>query len=270
MKVLLTGNGGRLGPAIERQLLNDGHDVCGFDLQNGDDILDAAAVAKAASGMDAIVHVAGIAGDRGRPAADVLRVNLSGTANVLIAAETLGIGRLVYLSSGRALGMLERDPDYLPLDDAHRGLPSAPYALSKWLSEEMCQAFTARTGVQTICLRPVQVFSDGDYRNALAARPPHSVPHAAWALGAHVHVLDVSEAVAAAVRCDAPAHSRMLLCAADIASDRATLDLVVERIPHIPWRGGEEYKTDPFRSLVDTSIAQRILNWRPRHTWPGR
>jgi UDP-glucose 4-epimerase len=272
MKVLLTGNRGRLGPAIQRQLLKDGHEVDGFDLQDGDDILDAAAVTKAASGVRTIVHVAGIAGDRGRSAADILAVNLVGTANVLLAAEAQGVARVVYMSSGRALGMLERDADYLPLDDKHRGLPSAPYALSKWLSEEMCEAFTARTGIQTICLRPVQVFDEADYRNALAHADSDSSsrPGGVWALGVHINVVDVAEAAAAAVRCDAPAHSRMLLCAADIASDRPTLELVAERVPHIPWRGGREYSTEPFRSLIDTSKAQRILGWRSVCTWPGR
>ena len=105
--------------------------------------------------------------------------------------------------------MLERDADYLPLDDDHRGLPSVPYALSKWLSEEMCQAFTARTGVKTICLRPVQVSNDADYQKALAQPNAPFQPGSVWSLGVHIHVLDVAEAVAAAVRCDAPTHVRM-------------------------------------------------------------
>ena len=270
MKVLLTGSRGRLGPSIEQRLMQSGHDVRGFDFDSGDDILNAAAVSLAARGVDAIVHVAGIAGDRGRPASDILAVNLVGTANVLLAAEAQQVPRVVHMSSGRALGMLERDPDYLPLDDNHRGLPSAPYALSKWLSEEMCEAFTARTGVQTLCLRPVQVFDQIDYQRALATEKSFSRPQSVWALGVHINVLDLAEAVAAAVRCKAPVHSRMLLCAADIASTQRTLELVAELAPHIPWRGGQEYEADPFRALVDSSKAQQILNWRPIHPWPGR
>jgi UDP-glucose 4-epimerase len=270
MKVLLTGNRGRLGPSIERQLLRDGHEVHGFDLETGNNILDAAAVARAAAGMQTIVHVAGIAGDRGRSAADILAVNLTGTANVLLAAETERVARVVYMSSGRALGMLEREADYLPLDDNHRGLPSAPYALSKWLAEEMCEAFTNRTGVQTVCLRPVQVFDQADYQKTLATGNSASRSGNAWSLGVHLNVLDLAEAVSAAVSCRAPAHSRILLCAADIASTKPTLQLVAERAPQIPWRGGQEYATDPFRSLIDISKAQQILNWRPVHTWPGR
>lgn len=270
MKILLTGHRGRIGPSIERQLSQDGHEVRGFDLATGGNILDAGAVKEAAAGVEAIVHVAGVAGDRGRPAAEVLTVNLSGTANVLVAAEEQGVRRVVYISSGRALGLLERDPDYLPLDDKHRGLPSAPYALSKWLAEEMCEAFTNRTGVETICLRPVQVFDEDDYAKALAkpgAPPSHGT---FWPLGVHIDVRDVATAVAAAVCCDAPDHVRLLLCAPDIASARQTMDLVSERLPDVRWNSGKGGSGDPYRSLIDTTEAQRVLGWRPVHTWPGR
>lgn len=270
MKILLTGNRGRLGPAIERALTAAEHEVRGFDLADGCDVLDAAAVNDAAAGMRCIVHVAGLAGDRDCAPSDVMAVNLVGTWNVLLAAEARNIPRVVHLSSGRALGILERDPDYLPLDDDHRGLPSVPYALSKWLSEEMCEAFTRRTGVQTICLRPVQAFDGKGYERALEepARDPPS--GRSWHLGVHIHVDDVASAVAAAVACSAPPHTRLLLCAADIADHRPTLELVAKYVPHVPWRGGVEFQSNAYRSLIDIDRAQAILRWRPTHEWPGR
>jgi nucleoside-diphosphate-sugar epimerase len=270
MKVLLTGNRGRIGPATEQALVAAGHEVRGFDLANGCDVLDAASVSEAAAGMQSIVHVAGLAGDRGSAPADVMAVNLVGTSNVLLAAEVQGIARVIHMSSGRALGMLEREPDYLPVDDDHRGLPSMPYALSKWLSEEMCEAFTRRTGVQTICLRPAQVFDGESYQRALAAPVADPPTGAAWPLGVHLHVGDLASAVAAAVDCAAPSHVRLLLCAADVADRRPTLDLVARYLPHVPWRGGAEFHRDPYRSLIDTRRAEAILHWRPKHAWPGR
>jgi nucleoside-diphosphate-sugar epimerase len=268
VKVLLTGHRGRLGPSIAQRLLADGYAVQGFDLLDGADVMDALAVVHAARGCDVIVHVAGLAGDRKAAPADVVAVNLIGTANILFAAEAQGVRRVVYLSSGRALGLLERDPDYLPLDDDHRGLPSQPYALAKWLAEEMCAASTRRTGMETICLRPVAVFDDDDYARAL--RHSNQATGQFWALGVHLNVRDLADAVAASVRCPPIGHTRILLCAADVADRRRTLDLVATYMPHIPWRGGSEYASDPYRSLVDISRARRILDWQPRHTWPGR
>jgi len=271
VRVLLTGHCGRLGPPFEQRLVADGHTVRGFDLVDGNDVMDAAAVARAASDTDVIVHVAGLAGDRRAAPADIMAVNLVGTSNVLLAAEANRIGRVVYMSSGRSLGMLERDPDYLPLDDDHRGLPSQPYALAKWLAEEMCAAFTHRTGIDTLCLRPVAVFSDEDYARALSAPAPAAPPKAGiWPLGVHIHLLDVAEAVAASVSCRGSGHTRMLLCAADIAEREPTLELVARRLPHVPWRGGDEFHRDPYRALVDITRAQKILGWSPCRSWPGR
>src|SRR5690606_7067995 len=124
--------------------------------------------------------------------------------------------------SGKALGMAERPPAYLPIDDAHPGLPSRPYGLAKWLSEELCQAFTADTGTATICLRPVFVVCPDD-----PPRPP-APPDAPWDLGVWVDVHDVADAVLAALRCPDPGHTRLLLCADDLAGDgeESTLELV--------------------------------------------
>jgi len=267
--VLLTGHCGRLGLVISEHLRSLGHEVRGFDLAEGGDVLDAAAVKEAARGAAAVVHVAGIAGDRpARPEA-IMAANLLGTWHVLLAAEAAGVQRVVYLSSGKALGLLERDPDYLPVDDDHRGLPSRPYALSKWLAEEMCAAFSASTAIQTICLRPVQVFDAESYA-ATADRTWRASDGQHWHLGVHIDVRDVATACAAALACTASQHERLLLSATDIAAHEPTRELVSKYLPEVEWRGGPEYDQEPYRSLVDIRRAQRVLGWTPRHTWPGR
>jgi nucleoside-diphosphate-sugar epimerase len=269
VKVLLTGHRGRLGPPVMRALERDAHAVRGFDWVDGDDVMDAPAVARVAEGIETIVHLAGIAGDRKVSPSDMMAVHMAGTANVLFAAEANKVRRVVYLSSGRSLGLLEREPDYLPMDDNHRGLPSQPYALAKWLSEEMCEAFTARTGVETLCIRAVAVFDDEAYAKAVAARGEGPVRFA-WHLGVHIDMRDLADGVAAAVRCASPGHARALICARDIGNPRPTLELLAEHLSHVPWRGGPEYRSDPYRSLVDTRRADALLKWRPAHTWPGR
>ena len=270
MIVLLTGHRGRLGPPITETLERAGHEVRGFDLADGGDIRDAQAVAQAARGAQVIVHAAGLADDRNGSPADIMSINVLGTWNVLLGAEANQIPRVVYFSSGKSLGMLERDPDYLPMDDDHRGLPTRPYGLSKWLSEEMCAAFTKRTGIDTICLRPVAVFDAQGYERMLKTPSRPAVPGTAWHMGVHIDVRDVALATLAAVETSFHGHVRLLLCAADTAHPRPTLQLVAEHLPHIEWRGGREFADEPFRSLIDCSRAQAVLGFRPRYFWPGR
>src|SRR5262245_40307171 len=111
MRVLLTGDRGVLGTVLRSALDAAGHEVTCFDLATGDDVRDAAALRAAASGQEVIIHLAGLPGDREDHPDQVMAINLTGTWNVLLAARHAGVGRVVYASSGKALGMLERNPD---------------------------------------------------------------------------------------------------------------------------------------------------------------
>jgi nucleoside-diphosphate-sugar epimerase len=64
---------------------------------------------------------------------------------------------VVHFSSVQALGISEgeRLPDYFPVDDEHPRRAMRPYGLSKRLAEDLCEGFTARTGIATLSLRPL-------------------------------------------------------------------------------------------------------------------
>jgi UDP-glucose 4-epimerase len=267
MRILVTGDRGRLGLVLRSRLEAAGHAVDGFDLAAGDDILDPQAVVTAAEGCDAIVHLAGLPEDRGGEPAEFLSANVLGTYNVLQAARAAGVGRVVYASSGKALGMLERDPAYLPMDDAHPGLPSRPYGLSKWLAEELCEAFTNETGIATLCLRPVLVLDEHGWETFGAADELPEARSGFWHLGVFVDNDDVADAFLLALTCPDPGHVRLLLCADEIASSRPTAELAAERLPNVPWRDGGPPPPDSRVALADCSAAKRVLGWSPRRGW---
>ena len=87
MRVLVTGHRGNVGATVARQLTSRGHDVTGFDLADGDDLLDLARVKAAAVGCSAVVHLGAVAHDSlGRPE-QIMAVNVLGTWHTLLAAE---------------------------------------------------------------------------------------------------------------------------------------------------------------------------------------
>jgi nucleoside-diphosphate-sugar epimerase len=220
-------------------------------------------------GAHAVVHLAGLADDRAGSPEEIMAVNALGTWHVLLAAQDEGVSRIVYASSGKALGLLERDPFYLPVDDAHPGLPSRPYGLSKWLSEQMCEAITNKTGIVTVCLRPVLVL-DADGWSALGSveeLPPGR--GRSWHLGVFVDLEDVVEAVAAALVRPEAGHVRALLCAEEIGARRPTVEVVAEHLPAVSWRDGAPYPPGSRRALVECSVARTVLGWRPRRGWPA-
>jgi UDP-glucose 4-epimerase len=273
VKVLVTGHRGLIGSALAAALREGGDEVVGFDLLDGQDMEDAAALAVAAQGCDAIVHAAGRPDDPEADRAVFVGEATRATCRALEAAEGAGVERLIYISSGKALGLVERPPEYLPVDDAHPGRPWRPYGLAKWLGEEMCEAFTRRTGTTTVCLRPVAVFADAEYEALRAAGERPAVPGRPWNLGVFIHLSDVVDAILRSLRAELPRHTRLLLCASEIASMRDTLGLVEERLPEISWRDGDDgrryYLQNRRAALIDCAPAQRLLGWQPRFQWTG-
>jgi hypothetical protein len=171
VRILVTGHRGHIGGPVTDLLNQQGHEVTGFDLADGMDLLDLPAVRDAAARCQAIVHLGALANDSaGRPE-QIMAVNVLGTWHVLLAAEAAGVTRVVYFSSAQVFGTAEgeRLPDYFPVDDAHPRRAMRPYGLSKVLAEDLCQGFTARTGIVTVALRPASNSRPG---SLLACRSP--------------------------------------------------------------------------------------------------
>lgn len=268
MRVLVTGHRGRLGRVVWDYLTGTGHECVGFDLDEGD-VRDAAVVIDAADGVEAIVHLAGVADDRSDDAMAKMSVNVLGTWSVLLAAQAVGAKRVINFSSGKALGMTERLPDYLPIDDDHPARPTLPYGLSKLVSEDLCEAITSRTGIVTVCLRPVAVFFDSDYArwaDVLAhERETVDVP---WHMGVFVDARDCASAAGAALDRPTFGHVRALLCASDIAAEEDSRSLAGRRLPRVPWRGASD--RPPRAALIECTNAEESLGWRAEHTWSRR
>lgn len=109
MRVLVTGGTGYLGGAVLRALDRAGHEVVLFGRHATasspsitpvvGDIRDAPAVAAAARGCDAILHMAALVAIWRRRRQDFDDVNVGGLQHVIDAASACGIGRIVYTSS---------------------------------------------------------------------------------------------------------------------------------------------------------------------------
>ena len=152
-----------------------------FDIADGHDVLDAASVAAAAAGCDAVVHAAGAhAESEEDPGARYITHNVTGNWNILAAARQAGMRRVVTFSSVNALGIFSGNgvPDYLPINDEHPARPVTAYGISKRLVEELCRCFTHSTGIATVCLRPPAVLGPARRARFVAARAVD--PAAEW------------------------------------------------------------------------------------------
>jgi UDP-glucose 4-epimerase len=248
--------------------------VVGFDRTDGMDLLDLVQVRRAAVGCAAVVHLAALAHDTAGSPEQIMAVNVLGTWHVLLAAEATGMKRVIHFSSAQVFGIAEAErlPDYFPVDDAHPRRAMRAYGLSKRLAEDLCAGFTARTGIASVSLRPVWVWDPSQYQRTETQwrSEPVSEWEPFWEYGAFADVRDVATAVAQALTVPLAGHHRALLCAADIAATAPSLDLAARLAPDVPVKDQAPYLADPWRALVDCSVAETTLGWRPTHRWSAR
>jgi uronate dehydrogenase len=158
--VLLTGAAGGLGtlmrgllPAYGYELrLFDAHPVEGEPDAITADLADKDALREAVSGVDAIIHLAGISLEASFD--KILRSNIEGTYNLYEAARAEGVGRVVFASSNHAVGFTPRpgagDP-LIPIDTPRR--PDTYYGLSKCFGEDLAQLYWDLHGLETVSVR---------------------------------------------------------------------------------------------------------------------
>lgn len=170
MKALVTGGAGFIGSNISLKLLEMGYEVIILDnLSSGFEsnipgqayfikgsVVDGKAVKEAASGVDYIFHLAASVGNK-RSIDDPIydaTVNVLGTLNVLEAARSNNIKKLVYSSSAGIFGELKT----IPIGEDHPQEPDSPYGVSKLAAEKDCLAYMKLYGVPVVCLRYFNVY----------------------------------------------------------------------------------------------------------------
>ena len=170
MNILVTGGAGFIGSNIVKRLLELGHaPVVLDDLSSGywqnlvpgvqfieGDVRDGEAVAAAAQGCGAILHLAASVGNKRSidyPLVDSA-INVLGTLNVLEAARQHNIERVVFSSSAGIFGELKT----LPIAEDHPQCPDSPYGTSKLAAEKMCLVYNKLYGMHNVSLRYFNVF----------------------------------------------------------------------------------------------------------------
>ncbi len=192
---LITGVAGFLGSHLAEALIARGDSVRGLDnLSTGKlanipqqvdfieaDLADAAAVAKACLGVDAILHQGALPSvpRSVRDPRPSHLANLDGTFNVLEgaraarAAHSHHAQRVLYAASSSAYG---NQPGF-PRVETMRPEPIAPYPVQKLAGELYMQSYARVYAMETVCLRYFNIFGPRQ-----APDSPYSGVIAKWAL----------------------------------------------------------------------------------------
>lgn len=216
-RVAITGGTGFVGRHVAERLRARGDEVVVLSRRTGFDLAqpDAAAVARALQGCDALVHCAGINREIGAQTYDA--VHIEGTRRLVAAAREAGVGHVSILSFLRAR------PDG----------PTA-YHRSKWAAEELARS----SGIPFTVLKAGVIHGRGDHMLDHLSRAFHTFP-AFGLVGMHdrsvrpVAVDDVARILVAAATGDARLRDATLTV---LGPQAMTLGTAVRRVAAVVGR----------------------------------
>jgi len=277
MRIAVTGSSGKLGTVVVRELTAAGHEVIGLDatgtrgpgfvqvdLTDYGQVIDAlTAVGDQHDGFDALVHLAAIPAPGIRPDVETFRNNILSTFHVFWAALRLGMTKIVYASSETVQGLpFDVPPPYLPVDEEYPARPESVYSLVKHLEETMAiELVRWHPEASITALRFSNVMVPADYAEfpGFDADPRQRK----WNLWSYIDARDGAQAVLRALEGAPTGFDHFLIAAADTVMSRPNEELVAEVFPGVEVRGPLGVND----SLFSTAKAERVLGYRPVHSW---
>jgi uronate dehydrogenase len=112
------------------------------------DLADAKAVHALCEGIDAIVHLGGVAIEAEWPA--LLQTNIGGVINLYEGARRAGVDRVIFASSNHVIGMHSNDTR---LTSESLARPDSRYGLTKAFGEDIGALYAYKHGIRSLCLR---------------------------------------------------------------------------------------------------------------------
>jgi UDP-glucose 4-epimerase len=287
MRALVTGGAGFIGSHICQELLSMGHQVLAIDnlasgrLENfkefGDtenfefhkiDILDRDGLTPIFKGVDWVFHMAGLA--------DIVPsiekpdlyfdVNVKGTLNVLEAAKDGGVKKFTYAASSSSYGI----PETFPTPETAPIAPQYPYALTKYLGEELVLHWSQTYKLPAVSLRLFNVYgprsrTSGTYGavfGVFLAQKLNNKPYTVVGDGNQTRdftfVTDVANAFILAAESDLSGEF-LNVGSGNTYSVNRLVELLGGDVEYIPKRPGE-----PDCTFADVSKIESLLGWKAK------
>ena len=287
MKALITGGAGFIGSHLSDKLIKLGHEVIIIDnLTNGRlnniehlldnknfkfhelDIINLEYIRPIFKDVDWVFHLAGI-GDIVPSIENPKQYydcNVTGTFNVLESSRAVGVKKIIYAASSTCYGI----PDNYPTAETADIRPQFPYALTKYMGEELIMHWSQTYNIPAISLRLFNVYgprsrTSGAYGAVFGvflaqklAEKPYTIVGDGKQTRDFTFVSDIAAAFIDAAESDV--RGEIINIGSDNTySVNRLVELLDGDVVHIPKRPGE-----PDCTWADISKARKLLNWKPK------
>jgi len=285
MKTIVTGGAGFIGSHLSELLISQGHDVLVIDNRTSGslnnlkhisqhphfafanvDIRDMQALQPLFDGVDWVFHLAGLADIV--PSIEMpeqyFSTNVSGTLNVLESARQSGVKRFLYAASSSSYGV----PDSYPTSELSPIRPQYPYALTKYMGEEMVLHWSALYDLPAVSLRLFNVFGPrsrttgayGAVFGVFLAQKLKGKPFTVVGDGTQsrdfTYVTDVADAFLSAAESTITGEA-MNVGSGNHYSVNRLVELLGGDVEYIPKRPGE-----PDCTFADTKKIEQLIGWK--------
>ena len=295
-RVLVTGAGGFIGSHLVERLLRDGASIKALVQYNSSgswgwlqgyqeemlqenlevlsgDIRDQQFIANAVEGCEVVFHLAALIAIpySYQAPASYVDTNVSGTLNVLVAAQPKGI-RVIHTSTSEVYGT----PHSVPITESHPLQGQSPYAATKIAADKLAESFYCSFDLPVTVLRPFNTY--GPRQSARAVLPTILTQliagkteirlGALWPRRDLTFVDDTVEGfIKAAISDEAIGRTVHLGTGRDISIGDlvrlaiATLQVDAEVVSEDERMRPE--KSEVGELLSDPSLAAEVLHWKP-------
>ncbi len=278
-RVIVTGGSGKVGRACVQDLLEHGYEVFNIDLVRpakelcrfihinltdfGETMEGLSRIDELYNEADAVVHLAAIPAPAQFSNSYTFRTNTLSAYNVFEAARTLKIKNIVWASSETLLGLpFDVPPPYIPLDEEYPARPETAYSLSKLVGEEIAKQYCRwDPELKIIGLRFSNVMEPADYE-----RFPSFDSNAklrSWNLWGYIDARDAAQAIRKSLESPLKGFNAFIIANADTVMTRPNAELIAERFPGVPLKK----EVGPNETLLSIEKAQRVLGYKPQHSW---
>ena len=287
MKTLITGGAGFIGSHLADLLIASGHEVVVIDnLSNGRksniehllkkknfifhklDITNMDDIEPIFVNVDWVFHLAGMADivPSIESPKEYYDCNVTGTFNVVEASRIAGVKKIVYAASSSSYGI----PDNYPTAETADIRPQYPYALTKYMGEELVMHWSQTYNIPSIVLRLFNVYGPrsrttgayGAVFGVFLSQKIHNKPYTVVGDGTQTRDFTyVTDVAAAFLRA---AETTTTSVALNVGSDNhysvnRLVELLEGEVTYVPMRPGE-----PDCTYADTTRIHEVLNWKTK------